>query len=400
MSESRSPAPGDRRPPAIGKPGGLAAVRRRSERVLEMVRKEFHQIARDPRLRRVILIAPMIQLMIFGYAVSTDVRHTATFVVDHDHTVAARDLVDAFTASGYFDVVGRSDRPADAVAALDHGDAVVALEIPAGFAADLESGRGATVQVLVDGTNSNIATVALGYAERIVQSRSGAAVAARGISAALPNRVDVRERAWYNPDLESRNYNVPAVVGTLIMLVCLLLTALAVVREREIGTLEQLMVSPLRPVELVAGKTIPFALIGLLDLTLVTTLAILWFGIPFKGNLAVLLLASVLFLLSALGLGLFISTISSTQQEAFMTTFLTFMPAILLSGFMFPISSMPAFFRWLTLLNPLRHFLEIVRGVFLKGAGIPALWPQFLALALMGVSILTFAASRFQKRIG
>jgi len=254
--------------------------------------------------------------------------------------------------------------------------------------------------VLVDGTNSNIATVALGYAERIVQTH-GAALATEWTGRGVPPAaLDVRERAWYNPDLASRNYNVPAVVGTLMTLICLLLTALAVVREREIGTLEQLMVSPLRPAELIAGKTIPFALIGLFDLALVTTLAILWFRIPFKGSLAVLLAASVLFLLSALGIGLFISTISSTQQEAFMATFLTFMPTILLSGFMFPVSSMPLFFRWLTVLNPLRHYLEIVRGVFLKGAGLPALWPQFLALGLMGAGILTFAASRFRKRIG
>jgi len=382
---------------------GLA---RRFERVAVMVRKELLQVVRDPRLWRLILVAPMIQLMVFGYAVSTDVRHTATFVVDHDHSQRSRDLLDAFTASGYFDVVARSERPADAVAALDHGDAVVALEVPVGFAADLESGRGAVVQVLVDGTNSNIANVALGYAERIVQSYGaevalgGTGAGASGGAAGRLGGLDVRERAWYNPDLASRNYNVPAVVGTLMLLICLLLTALAVVREREIGTLEQLMVSPLKPLEMVAGKALPFALIGLVDLTLVTTLAVAWFGIPFKGSLLVLLAASVLFLLSALGLGLFISTISSTQQEAFMSTFLTFMPAILLSGFMFPVSSMPVFFRWLTLANPLRHYLEIVRAVFLKGAGFAALAPQFLALAVMGVALLTFAASRFRKRVG
>ena len=258
-----------------------------------MVKKEFHQIARDPRLRRIIFIAPVIQLMVFGYAVSTDVRHTATFVVDHDKTQAARDLLDAFTASGYFDVVGRSERAADAVTALDHGrrrrrpgDPPGVRRRPRGRRA---GGDGATVQVLVDGTNSNIATVALGYAERIVQTYGAALAAGETIPGGPPAALDVRERAWYNPDLASRNYNVPAVVGTLMMLVSLLLTALAIVREREIGTLEQLMVSPLRPSELIAGKTIPFALIALFDLTLVTTLAILWFRIPFKGSLPVLL---------------------------------------------------------------------------------------------------------------
>ncbi len=370
------------------------SLARRRERIAALVRKELLQIRRDPRLRRLILVAPMIQLMVFGYAVSTDVRHTATFVVDEDASRASRELEAALTAGGYFDVVARSRRPADAVAALDHGRAVLAVVVPAGFAADLAAGR-ARVQLLVDGTNSNVATVALGYAERIVLSH-GIAVAGGGRRPA----VDLADRAWYNPDLASRNYNVPAVVGALMMLVCLLLTALAVVREQEIGTLEQLLVSPLRPVELVAGKTLPFAMIGLVDLTLVTTLAVVWFGVPFRGSLLVLLLASLLFLLSGLGLGLFISTISSTQQEAFMASFLTFMPTILLSGFMFPVASMPPLFRWLTLLNPLRHYLEIVRGVFLKGVGLEVLWPQHVALALLGVGILGFAVVRFARRTG
>lgn len=388
-----------------GDHGPVSGLAGSLERIAEMVKKELRQIARDPRLRRLLLVAPVIQLMVFGYAVSTDVRHTATFVVDQDRSAASRELLDAFTASGYFDVVGRSQRAGDAVTALDHGDAVVALVVPPGFAEAL-AGPGATVQVLVDGTNSNVATIALGYAERIA-AEHGARIAAEraGIErdpAGGPAAagVDLRERAWYNPSLESRNYNVPAVVGALILLVCLLLTALAVVREREIGTLEQLMVTPLTPAELIAGKTLPFALIGLLDLALVTTLAILWFRVPFTGSLGVLLLASVLFLFSGLGTGLFISTISSTQQEAFMASFLTFMPAMLLSGFMFPVSAMPEVFRWLTLLNPLRHYLEIVRAVFLKGAGLEVLWPQHLALAGLGAAILTAAVVRFGKRLG
>jgi ABC-2 type transport system permease protein len=360
-----------------------------------MVRKEFLQIFREPRLRRVIFIAPIIQLVVFGYAVSTDVRDTAAFVVDHDKTRAARELIEAFTASGYFRVVGRSDRPADLIRALDHGDAVVGIEIPAGFSTALRDGSGATIQLLLDGTNSNTAMVARGYAERIVQSY-GARVAASPVSSAI----DLRERAWFNPDLASRNYNVPAVIGAIILLVCLLLTSLAVVREREIGTLEQLMVSPLTRGELIAGKTIPFAMIGLVDLAVVTTVALFWFGVPFEGNHLLLLGASVLFLLPALGLGLLVSTVSNTQQEAFMTTFLIFQPTMLLSGFMFPVSSMPELFQWLTLLNPLRHFLEIVRGIFLKGAGLDALWPQYLALLIMGAAILWFAGTRFRKTAG
>jgi ABC-2 type transport system permease protein len=367
----------------------------RGERVLEMVRKEFLQVLRDPRLWRVIFVAPVLQLLAFGYAVSTDVRDTRLFLVDHDRTVASRDLVEAFTASGYFRLIGRSDRSADLVDALDYGRAIVGLEIPPGFARDLGTDHGARVQILLDGSNSNVATVAGGYAERIVQS-----YALGHATAAVTPPIDLRDRAWFNPDLSSRNYNVPAVVGSLILLVCLLLTSLAVVREREIGTLEQLMVSPLSSAELIAGKTIPFALIGLFDLVLVTTVAVLWFRVPFHGSLLLLLIASILYLFSGLGLGLLISTSSVSQQQAFMASFLVFMPALLLSGFMFPVSSMPAVFRWLTLLNPARHYMAIVRGLFLKGAGFAALWPPLLALLLLGVGLLSLATTRFRKTVG
>lgn len=354
-------------------------------RVFEMVRKELRQIFRDPRLRRVIFIAPILQLLLFGYAVSTDVRNVATLVVDHDRSRASRELVEAFTASGYFRVLGYADRPADIVRALDHGDAVLGIVIPAGF----ERGARSRVQLLLDGTNSNLASVARGYAERIVLSQSAQ-------DPGMAPAVDLRSRAWFNPGLESRDYNVPAVIGALLLLICLLLTSLAVVREREIGTLEQLLVSPLQPGELILGKTLPFALIGLVDMVLVVTVALAWFRIPFRGNPLLLLLGTVLFLLSALGLGLLISSISNTQQEAFMAAFLVFLPAILLSGFMFPVGSMPRGFQALTLLNPLRHYLEIVRALFLKGAGIEALWRQLLALLGMGIGLLWLAARRFR----
>ena len=364
------------------------------DRILEMVRKEFRQIFRDSKLRRLIFISPIIQLIVFGYAVSTDVRHVATFVVDHDNSAISRELVDTFTASGYFAIVDRSERPADLVSALDHGDAIVGVVIPAGFGDDLVSGSGARVQLVFDGTNSNIAIVAKGYAERITTAFGLASA-----SVEIPSMIALRDRAWFNPELESRNYNVPAVVGAIIMLVCLLLTALAIVREREIGTLEQLMVSPLQPFELMLGKTIPFAIIGLFDLAVITAIAILWFDIPFRGSFVLLFGASVLYLLSTLGLGLFISTIASTQQEAFLSSFLVFMPTMLLSGFMFPVRSMPELFQWITLANPMRHYLEIVRAIFLKGAGAEHLAMQFVALATIGIVILTLATMRFQKRI-
>ncbi len=380
----------DRRPASARR----SRPREKAGRIREMIRKEFLQIRRDPRLARLILIAPIIQLVVFGYAVSTDIRGTATYVVDQDHTRASRGLVDAFTASGYFTVAGRSDRPANISRALDHGKAVLAIQIPPDFSESLARGD-AVVQLLLDGTNSNIATVAQGYAQRIVQSYG-----AKTRTASLVLPLDLRERAWFNPDLKSRDYNVPAVVGLVVLLICLLLTSLAVVREREIGTLEQLQVSPLTSGELIAGKTIPFALIGLLDLTLVSAVALLWFKVPFEGSVLLYLGTSILYLLCGLGIGLFISTLAGTQREAFMTSFLFFMPTILLSGFMFPVSSMPRLFQWLTLINPMRHYLVIVRGIFLKGAGASVLWPEILALAVMAAGILWVATYRFKRTRG
>jgi len=372
-----------------------AAFARKLGRIREMVLKEFRQIFRDPRMSRVILVTPVLQLLLFGYAVSTDVHDTPTIVVDLDRTQASRALLDDFFSSGYFRVVRWSDRPADLVDGLDRGEAVVGIEIPTGFADAVATGAGARVQLILDGTNSNTASVAQSYASRIVQ-RYGARADAR----ALEPPVDLRERAWFNPDLASRNYNVPAVIGAIILLVALLLTSLAIVREREIGTLEQLRVSPLSAGEIIAGKTIPFGIIGLVDMAIVTLVAVAWFDVPFAGTVPMLLLASVFYLLAALGLGLLISTVASTQQEAFMVSFLVYMPAILLSGFMFPISSMPETFQWLTLLNPMRHYLEIVRGVFLKGVGLSALWTQYAALGAMGVAVLGLAAARFRQREG
>jgi ABC-2 type transport system permease protein len=369
-------------------------VNRAALRVRELVRKEARQLLRDPRTRAVIFVSPVIQLLMFGYAVNTDIRDTATFVVDLDASAQSRRLTDAFVASGYFRIAGRSTRPADLVRALDHGDALIGIEIPQGFDRDLAAGQ-ASVQVLIDGTESNSATVAQGYAVRIVQRF--ALAQALAATTAPPGGIDLRARAWYNANLESRAYNVPAVIGVLIMLMCLLLTALSVVRERELGTLDQLMVSPLTPGELMLGKTIPVGIVGLIDLAAVTALALLWFDIPVRGSALVMLSAAILYILSGLAVGLLISTISRTQQEAFMSMFLFFQPAIILSGFFYPVENMPAVFQWVTLANPVRHFLEIVRAVFLKGAGLEALWVQYLLLAVIAAIVLRLAVARFPK---
>lgn len=363
-------------------------------RIRELLKKELRQMLRDPRMRVVIFVAPLIQLIVFGYAVNTDIKNTATYVVDLERSAASRQLIDAFTATGYFRIVGASTRSADLVRALDRGDAIVGIEIPASFSRDLAMGA-AAVQVVVDGSNSNTAVVAQGYAGQIVTRYALRRAASLGL---LPSGgADLRTRAWYNPQLASRVYNVPAVVGALVMLMCLLLTSLAVVREREIGTLDQLMVSPLTPPELILGKTVPVMLVGLIQITLISSVAIFWFGIPMRGPVLALLLAAITYILAGLSFGLIISTISKTQQEAFMSMFLMFMPLVILSGFFFPISSMPRVFQWLTLLNPMRHFIEIVRAVFLKGEGVVGLWRQYLALALLAATALTVAIRRFMR---
>lgn len=399
------PSPGEAEPdghPGRDRPETVGTLRERLRsswlRVRALLRKELRQIFRDPKTKRIIFGSPVIQVLLFGYAVNTDVHDVATYVVDHDRTAESRALQDALTAGGYFRLVGRSDRAADLAAALDRGHAVIGVEIPAGFAADLAAGRGARVQILVDGTNSNTGTVAQGYASRIVQ-RFGADYAERRGSA-LRGGVDLRVRAWYNHDLASRVYNVPAVIGALILIMSLLLTALAVVRERELGTLEQLVVSPVTAGELMLGKTIPVALIALVDLGLIGAVAVLWFDVPFRGSVVALLLAALVYILASLAVGLLISTISRTQQEAFMAMFLLILPALILSGFMYPIRTMPAFFQALTLLNPVRHFLEIIRAIFLKGAGVADLWPQYLMLTVLAAGVMALAVGRFQRSVG
>ena len=376
-------------------------------RVVHLARKELRQTLRDPRALRVIFVAPIIQLIIFGYAVTTDVKNAATVVFDRDHTTLSRELVQDLTASGYFRLQATVGRASDLADALDHGRALVAIEIPRGFETDLASGQPATVQVLLDGTSSNTATVAQAYASQIILRfgqehsplvrQTGTGAQGHG-GAGLPG-VDLRVRAWYNPNLESRVYNVPGVVGNLMMLMSLLLTTLAVVRERELGTLEQLMVSPLKPVEMIIGKTLPVVGIAMVDLLIITVVATLWFQIPLRGSLAFLVVISLAYVVCGLGVGLLISTVSNTTQEAFMTMFMFFLPAMIVSGFFFPIENMPIAFQYLTLINPVAYYVKAVRAIFLKGAGIAVLWPQLAMLLLMGGGILWFASTRFRKTV-
>jgi ABC-2 type transport system permease protein len=356
-------------------------------RVRRLVQKELRQIFRDPRMKRVIFVAPVVQLLVFGYAVNTDIRETPMFVVDHSATYESRALVNALTASGYFRVVGRSTRPEDLTGALDRGTAIVGIQIPPRYAMNLRNEGGARVQVIVDGTNSNTATVVQGNVVRIVQQLAERHRAAEG--SPRPSGVELRIRAWFNPDLASRVYNVPAVMALIVLLMSLLLTAVSMTREREMGTLEQLAVTPLTPTELIMGKTLPVAGIALIQLSVIMVVAVFWFGIPFRGSLLALLVAAFIYIIAGLAFGLVIASYSRTQQEVLLVMFLFFMPAIILSGFMFPVVTMPAVFQWITLANPIRHFLEIVRPIFLRGDGVAELWPQYLwLLALAGAALL------------
>ncbi len=373
------------------------------ERVKQMLIKEFIQAFRDPKMKAVVFVMPMVQLIVFGYVVTTDVRNVATAVFDADNTVASRELASRFVKSGYFDLQQYLTNDREVRQALDSGKVHAVLRIDKGFQDDLRAGRTAHVQLLLDGTDSNTAGVVLNYASRIAAGFSQDALNARLArlrgAAGQPGGVQLQTRAWFNENLESRNFYVPGVIATLVMLITLLLTSMAVVREKEIGTMEQIMVTPITPLEFILGKTIPFALVGFADVILIMALGVFWFRVPIRGSLILLLVASVLFIFTALGIGLLISTVSQTQQQAMMTTFFFYMPALLLSGFMFPIANMPHVVQWLTYLNPLRYFLVVVRGVFLKGIGLAVLWPQMFALLTMGTGSLGLAARRFRKTL-
>ena len=371
------------------------------ERLRYMMVKEFIHVFRDPKMRPVIFAAPIIQMLIFGYAASTDVRHVGLVVRDQDNTAASRDLVSRFVGSGYFDIVGTAADDAELRRLIDRGRAQAALCLDEGFESDLRAGRTAPVQIVVDGVDSLTAGLVLEYGAKIASEYSRNELADRAARLTGPARprgqVDLRVRVWFNENLESRNFYIPGVIATLVMLITLLLTSMAVVREKEVGTIEQIMVSPITRLEFILGKTIPFAIIGFFDVLLIIGVGVFWFDIPLRGSVSLLFLATALYLMTSLGVGLLISTVSQTQQQAMMTTFFFFFPAILLSGFIFPINNMPRMVQWATYLNPLRYFLKIVRGIFLKGVGFEILWPQMLALAIIGVCVLALSTQRFKK---
>jgi len=374
-------------------------------RIKTLLQKEIRQALRDRRMRIIIFVSPLIQLFLFGYAVNTDVRNIRTVVCDRSATSISRGLTDAFQASGYFRIVQRVRNPREAEPLLDKGKAQVILVIPEHFSRDLRRGRPAALQMIVEGTDSVVASNAVSYGKRIIAAHlqklanppPAGSITMKAI-AHLP-QVKPEIRVWFNPDLKSRNFFVPGVIALLLTLVSLVLTSFSIVREWEVGTMEQLIVTPLRPTELITGKTLPFFLLGLIDLTLIFLVGTLWFRIPFRGDILLLALSAALYLINALSIGILISTISRTQQQALMGVFFYFMPSILFSGFVFPIYNIPLVLRWIAYINPLTYFLVIVRGVFLKGVGITVLWPQLLFLAVVGPILLGISVKQFYKQL-
>jgi ABC-2 type transport system permease protein len=368
-------------------------------RIRELVRKEFIQIFRDRKNRPILVIAPLIQIVLFGYVVTTDVRDIRMGVVDHSRTPESRRLLEAFDANPTFRILHRLDDPKDLDDLILQRRVDVAIWIPPDYQATVRKGQTAAISVQIDGSMSNMAGVRIGYVSSVVDEHAARLLRERFRREIEFGEIDLRVRTWYNPNLDSQFFYVPGIVAFLVMLLSLLLTSMAIVREKEAGTMEQLIVTPLTSFEMILGKTIPFILIAQGQMIMVVAFAILWFRIPLVGSAPLLLGAAGLFLLSTLGIGLFISTVSRTQQQAMMTNFFFILPFFMLSGFVFPIANMPMAVQWLTHLNPLRHFLVVIRGIFLKGSGFQVLWPQFLELAVLGGVVFCGAVNRFRKRL-
>jgi ABC-2 type transport system permease protein len=365
--------------------------------------KELLELRQDPRLFGVIFIAPIVQLTFLGYAATTDVKNVPMVVVDQDHTPQSRELITRFDGSPYFTVVGSLNSVAELERWFEGNRAWMALVIPGNYHARLGGSRPATVQVIADGTDSNSTNVAMGYAGNLVNAYNEELARERLIAAGQevpPRAIDARIRVWFNPQLESRDFMIPGIVALLLLVITTNLSSMAVVREKELGTLEQLNVTPVTRWQLILGKLLPYGVIGILDVLLVTTVAVTWFRIPLLGSPLLLFATSCIYLLTTLGLGLFISTISNTQQQAMMTaTFFFLTPMLYLSGFIFPIENMPAVIQPITYLIPLRYFIIIVRGIFLKGIGVAVLWPQILALLAWGLIIVGLAVARSRKTL-
>ena len=374
-----------------------------SHRLLALIRKEFIQIVRDPRTLYIVVAIPVIQLFLLGYTATTDVRNVPLAVFDQDRGAAARRLLDAYRAADYFRLAFDVDSEAELRRLIDGGQARAGLIIPPDYSARLQSGQTAAVAFVLDGSDPNVASTSLAAAELIGQAHATRILserfAARGLSGTVRLPVEVRSQVWYNPDMVSAYFMIPALIGMILQLIASMLTATAIVRERERGTIEQLIVTPIRSGELILGKIIPYILIAFFNTLEILVVGTLWFGIPIRGDLGLLLALSALFLVGSLGIGLFLSTIARTQQEAMMLTWFTLLPTVFLSGFLFPLAAMPAFLRAISYAIPLRYYLVIMRSIMLKGVGAESLRLEIAALAIFGTLLMTAAALRFRKRL-
>ena len=371
-------------------------------RLWPIIRKEFIHIIRDPRTLAVMFFTPLLQLVLFGYAATSDVRNIPMAVYDQDRTPQSRHLIDAFIQSGQFSAAHMANSEQDLAQQVDNGKVRAGMIIPPNYASDLLGGRGAQVGFVLDGSDPTVASSALSSANLIGQVEGVAlqqqTLARRG-GLAIVSPLQVRTRVWYNPDMVSVVFMVPALIGIILQMQATLLTSSAIVRERERGTIEQLIVTPIRSLELIVGKILPYALIAMLILIMVLMVGVFWFGVPVRGSVLLLLGISSLFLLSSLGIGLLISTVAQTQQEAFLLSFLTLLPSIFLSGFIYPLAALPKVLQVLSGIIPLSYFLIVVRGIVIKGVGVPALVPQITALAIFGAVLIVLAATRFRKRL-
>jgi ABC-2 type transport system permease protein len=371
--------------------------------VLSIIWKEFVQLRRDPRLFPVIFISPVLQLLLLGYAANLDVRDIPSVVCDMDRSQASRGFVDGFANSGYFSVRARVERMEDIDRFLDSGRAAMAFVVPRGFGDKLAGGKQASVMIIADGAESQSATIGVNYATMIAGRYTQRVILDKferiKASGVRPVLVDSEVRVWYNPELRSRNFMIPGVLGLILMIMTLSLASMGIVREKENGTMEQLIVTPIRPHQLIVGKLLPFVLIGLVEAAFVVAVAKWWFLIPVRGSVPLLFALSLAFMLNTLGIGLFISTISRTQQQAMFTTIFFIMPMILLGGFVFPIENMPRFFQFVSHAIPTRYFFVIIRGILLRGAGWPELWDQAAALLVLGAVLFFLSVLRFHKKL-
>jgi ABC-2 type transport system permease protein len=372
------------------------------QRIRRMLIKEFLQMLRDPRMRVVVFGVPVIQMTIMAFALTTDVTDIRTAVFDLDKSSVSRRLLSNFTGGGYFRICAHLDSEKEIADLLDRSRVRAVLRIPTGFANDIAAGRTAKVQLITDGTDANSTAIALGYATSIINDFADEKMEQRSRTNGLftkPVQVEAVTRAWFNSNMESKYYYVPSLIATMLYIFSLLLTSIGIVREKEIGTIEQVMVTPIRRLEFILGKTLPYMITGYISMTIMLLVAFVIFQVRVDGSLSLLYLLTGIYLCGNMGIALLVSASAVTQQQALLTSFLILMPSVMLSGFMFPVKNMPEVIQWLTFFNPMRWYLEILRGIVLKSVGMQDLWPAVAAQSALTIIFITGAASRFRKTL-